>query len=139
MDLICQGEMPGVPKAPGPGQTRGAATSFLALSGVHSPCAGYPACPPALPSAELPRARQGCLLQHLPKAPNIILVYRYGCQGFEDNVQFTHCSSSCQFMSSGIREDDQLVNLTESSGSVISPVCLLGLINAKERESCWEM
>lgn len=40
-------------------------------------------------------------------------------------------------MASGTREDDQL-NLTESSAAVISPSCFLGLINAKEKESCWK-
>lgn len=94
---------------------------------------------PALPSAELPRARQGCLSQHLPKLLNIFLLHRRGCQGFEDNVQFTDPSPHCRFMASGIRDDDQLVNVAESSRAVISPGCFLGLINAKEKESCWKM
>lgn len=136
---ICQGEMPGVPRAPGPGQTRGAETSVPALSGAHSPCAGCPARLPALPSAELRSVRQGFLSHHLPKVPNIFLLPCCCCQGFENNMQFIHHSPRCQLMASGMRDDDQPVNLAESSGAAISPGCFLGLINAKEKESCWKM
>lgn len=124
-----QGEMPAVLMASGPGHTRGAEIS------AQSPCACHPVHLPTLPSAELPSVRRDCLSQHPAKVPNIFLPYHHGCQDFEDKVQFTHCSPHYRFMASGTREDDQL-NLTESSAAVISPSCLLGLINAKEKESC---
>lgn len=40
--LICQGAVHGVPRAPGPGQTREAESSVHTLGGAHSP---WPACP----------------------------------------------------------------------------------------------
>lgn len=54
-------------------------------------------------------------------------------------MQFTHRSPHCRFMASRIRDDNQLVNLTENSRAVISPGSFLGLINAKEKELCWKM
>lgn len=40
---ICQGDMPAVPRAPGPGQTREAETSVPSLGGAHSPWPARPA------------------------------------------------------------------------------------------------
>lgn len=129
-DPVRQGEKLSVLRALGPGQIRKAETSVPALHEDTTP---------TLSSAELPHGRQSCLVQHLPNVPNTFLLHLCGCQVFKDNVQLIQCSPCCRFMAPGVRDDNQLVNLTESSRAVISPGSFLGRINAKEKELCWKM
>lgn len=78
-DLISQGEMPGVPRAPGPGQTREAETSVPTLGGAHSP---WPACPALTALSRASQCEAGLPVTAPPKGSKYFLAVSSWLPGF---------------------------------------------------------